>query len=213
LPGDLLPGTFLYQPDYRRISMKLTIIMLLILGLFTMASGETYRWVSDQGVIGYTDDPSRIPSRVPDTVTSRTPAERLSRQKLADESTRKRPRLQKRSKAQKMNQKAEKTASQVRATPAKVPQKPLPLAFQAEVKGHLGGDQKDPAPPSMKQPKPLPMGPQPPPTSPGMVQPEPLPMGPQPPPTSPGMKQPKPLPMGPQPPPTSSGMEQPDSKL
>ena len=174
--------------------MKLPVMMLLMLGLCSPASGETYRWVSDQGVIGYTDDPSRIPSRVPDTVTARTPAQRFSRQQQADESTRKRPRLQKRSKAQKLNQQAVRAANQTRATPARVQQKPLPLAFQAEVKGHLGGDQKDPAPPSMKQPKPLPMGP-------------------QPPPTSPGMKQPKPLPMGPQPPPTSSGMQQPDSKL
>jgi len=193
--------------------MKLPVIVLLILGLCSPASGETYRWVNDQGVIGYTDDPSRIPSKAPVAVTPRTPAERLSRQQQADESTRKRPRLQKRSKAQKLNQRAERAASQVKAAPAKVPQKALPLEFQAEVKGHLGGDQKDPAPPSMKQPKPLPMGPQPPPTSPGMEQPKPLPMGPQPPPTSPGMKQPKPLPMGPQPPPTSSGMQQPDSKL
>lgn len=193
--------------------MKLTLVIFLILGLFSPASGETYRWVSDQGVIGFTDDPSRIPARPIAPVTSRTPAQRLSRQQLADESTRKRPRLSKRSKAQKLNQQALRAASQAKAAPAMAQQKPLPLAFQAEVKGHLGGDQKDPAPPSMKQPKPLPMGPQPPPTSPGMVQPKPLPMGPQPPPTSPGMKQPKPLPMGPQPPPTSSGMEQPDSKL
>lgn len=185
------------------------IIVFLILGLYSLASGEIYQWVSDQGVIGFTDDPSKIPYKVP----SRQPPNKLSRQQLADECTRSRPGLQKRSKAPVKYQQAKKTASRVKAAPVTVQRKSVPLAFQAEVKGHLGGDQKDPAPPSMKQPQPLPMGPQPPPVPAGMKQPKPLPMGPQPPPVSPGMEQPKPLPMGPQPPPTSSGMEQPDSKL
>lgn len=66
-----------------------------------------------------------------------------------------------------------------------------------------------PAPPSMKQPIPEPLGDQPKPTPPGMKQPMPAPLGDQPSPTPPGMKQPIPAPTGVQPKATPLGMEQP----
>ncbi|KAB0663812.1 hypothetical protein F6V25_15385 [Oryzomonas japonica] len=80
---------------------------------------------------------------------------------------------------------------------------------QQEIKGHLGGDQTDPTPPSMKQPASLPPDEQPKETPAGMKQPKPLPLGDQPKGTPAGMKQPKPLPLDDQPKTMPAGMEQP----
>lgn len=69
--------------------------------------------------------------------------------------------------------------------------------------------QSSPAPPSMKQPIPAPLGDQPRAASPGMKQPVPAAPGNQPAETPLGMKQPIPAPLGDQPTETPAGMKQP----
>jgi hypothetical protein len=188
---------------YKEVPVKrILIISLLILYCAAVVNADVYTWTDGQGTVTYTDNPALIPTRSSD----RTQAGKKKSLRIY--------------KNQKEIRKHGKKWSQavipgnrVKSVAAKIDQqKVIPLEMQSEIKGHLGGDQKDPAPPSMKQPLPISPGPQPPPVSPGMEQPKPLDMGPQPEPLSPGMKQPKPVPTGAQPPPTSAGMEQPDSK-
>lgn len=181
---------------------RIVIIPLLILYCTPVVYAEIYTWTDTQGTVTYTDNPALIPARSSD----RTEAGKKENIPV--------PRQQKeiRKHGKRWSQAVipANRAKSVAATIAQ--QKDIPLELQSEIKGHLGGDQKDPAPPSMKQPLPISPGPQPPPVPTGMEQPKPLDMGPQPKPVSPGMKQPKPVPTGAQPPLTSSGMEQPDSK-
>lgn len=183
---------------------RLIIFPLLTLCGAAASDAEIYTWTDDQGVVTFTDNPSRIPSRFSsrtqsgDIITIHTP-------------TKSRRPPGKKGKKQLHAIIPGNRSKSIAA--AKARQKQLPLDMQSEVKGHLGGDQTDPTPPSMKQPKPMPSGmKQPKPMSPGMKQPIPAPLGDQPKRTPAGMKQPKPQPTGDQPPPTSSGMEQPDSK-
>lgn len=193
---------------------RLMFYLLMILCSAAVSDAEVYTWTNDQGGGTFTDNPALIPSHFSsrsqsgDIVTIHPPqlrkapgtqGRRLGRKHIQAiiPGNRVRSIVAAQSRQKQLSQPA----------PAQ-----LPLDMQSEIKGHLGGDQTDPAPPSMKQPKPLPMGDQPQVTSPGMKQPKPVPLGDQPPPTSSGMKQPKSETTGDQPPPTSSGMEQPDSK-
>lgn len=188
--------------------------LLMILCSAAVSDAEIYTWTNEQGVVTFTDNPALIPS----DFSSRSQSGGIVT--IQTHNLRKVPGTQGRKPGRKHMQAiipGNRVKSTVAAQPRQkqLPQRAsvhLPLDMQSEVKGHLGGDQTDPAPPSMKQPEPLPMGDQPKAASPGMKQPKPVPLGDQPPPTSPGMKQPKSEPTGDQPPPTSSGMEQPDSK-
>lgn len=181
---------------------QIIIIPLLILLCATGVNADIYTWTDEQGTVTFTDNPALIPDRSSDRTETRkqknTPLPRQQKKII------------KRGKRWSQAVIPGNRAKSVAATIAR--QKAVSIAMQAEIKGHLGGDQKDPAPPSMKQPLPICPGPQPPPVSPGMEQPKPLDMGPQPKPLSPGMTQPKPVLTGAQPPPTSAGMEQPDTK-
>jgi Domain of unknown function (DUF4124) len=181
---------------------RILIISLLILYCATVVNADIYTWTDEQGTVTYTDNPNLIS----DSSSDRTQAGKKTSLRI--------PKKQNiiRKHGKKWSQ-AVIPGNRVKSVAAKIAQqKAVPLEMQSEIKGHLGGDQKDPSPPSMKQPLPISPGPQPPPVSPGMEQPKPLDMGPQPPPVSPGMKQQKPSPTGTQPSPTSAGMEQPDSK-
>ncbi len=181
---------------------QLMIYSLLMLCIAVVADAEIYTWTDDQGVVTFTDNPARIPSRISGSTKS---GDVISIHTL---------------KTQKGFRKQGKTklhatipTNRVRSiAAAKAEQKAAPLELQSEIKGHLGGDQTDPSPPSMKQPKPLPLGDQPTPTSPGMKQPIPAAPGDQPKATPAGMKQPKAEPPGDQPHLTPSGMEQPVPK-
>ena len=180
---------------------RIMIFPLLILCWATLADAEIYTWTDAQGVVTFTDNPASFPGRISgktrsdEIVSVAPPAKALKG--LGKRGTRLHATI---------------PGNRVKSAAAVVQQKQLALDRQSEVKGHLGGDQTDPAPPSMKQPIPLPVGDQPKTTDPGMKQPEPLPLGDQPRATPAGMKQPKAESTGTQPPPTSSGMEQPDSK-
>lgn len=183
--------------------MKRTLIIpLLILYFATFVNADIYTWTDEQGTVTYTDNPTRIPTRSSDT--------KQAGKKTSLHIPKNQKEIRKHGKKWSQAVIPGNRAKSVAATIAQ--QKVVPLEMQSEIKGHLGGDQKDPSPPSMKQPLPISPGPQPPPVSPGMEQPKPLDMGPQPIHLSPGMDQPKPVPTGAQPSPTSSGMEQPDSK-
>jgi hypothetical protein len=184
---------------------RLLILTLLLLGSAAVIEAEVYTWTDEQGVVTYTDNPSRIPTRYGgvfkegDKIIIRSP-------KVHKE-------IKKHGKKWSQAVIPENRRKSVDAALAQQRQKPLSLVMQSEVKGHLGGDQIDPAPPSMKQPESLPMGmTQPKPAPAGMKQPTAMPLGDQPKATPSGMKQPKSEDTGPQPPPTSSGMEQPDQK-
>jgi Domain of unknown function (DUF4124) len=174
------------------------ILPLLIICSAAAANGGTYKWTDDQGVVSFTDDPSLIPSRyhkkavkVQD-VPSRDPK---VLQELREEVDK--PRQDKSTPSRSVT-----TADSERAMTS------VPVR-QQEIKGHLGGDQADPTPPSMKQPLPLPLGDQPKNTPAGMEQPKPIPLGDQPKPMPAGMEQPKPIPLGDQPKEMPAGMEQP----
>lgn len=183
--------------------MKRTLLIpLLILYCATVVNAEIYSWTDEQGTVIYTDNPARMTDRTSDrTQAGKNKAIPVPKQHMQ---------IKKHGKKWSQAVIPTNRAKSVAETIAQ--QKVVPLEMQSEIKGHLGGDQKDPAPPSMKQPLPISPGPQPPPVSPGMEQPKPLDMGPQPVPSSPGMVPPKPVSTGDQPLPTSSGMEQPDSK-
>jgi|GEM_PF-2841878 len=185
--------------------MKLNIIItLLMLCVAAVANAEIYTWTNSQGTVIFTDNPTQIPARYSGSTRN---GDVVSIQTIDTQKFSKQP-LARKPQAAKSRYRTTKPMAVVKPGP-----KPVPLAFQSEIKGHLGGDQIDPAPPSMKQPKPLPIGDQPKEMDPGMKQPKPLPMGDQPKAMPAGMKQPRSEPTGKQPPPTSSGMEQPDSKL
>lgn len=181
---------------------QLLIIPLLILYCATVVNADIYTWTDEQGTVTYTDDPSQIPARH----SGRTEAGKKKSIPIPRQQQEIRKHGKRWSQAVIPSNRAKSVAA------ALAHQRSVSLEMQEEIKGHLGGDQKDPAPPSMKQPLPMSTGPQPPPVSSGMRQPKHLDMGPQPALSSPGMKQPLPASTGPQPPPTSSGMEQPVSK-
>jgi len=183
--------------------MKRSMLLLLTLAMLSAAANaEIYTWTDEQGTVTYTDNPSRIPSylsgraQVGDKVVIRPPKVRKEIKKHG----------KRWSQAVIPGNRAKSVAEAIEH------QKAVSLEMQAEIKGHLGGDQKDPAAPSMKQPKSEPLGDQPAATSPGMKQPKAALPGVQPVQTPAGMKQPVPMPLGDQPHPTAIGMEQPDTK-
>lgn len=179
--------------------MKLT---LMILCCAAAVEAQVYTWTDDQGVVTYTDNPALIPTRYSGHTQDgeRVTIHRPTAQKEYRGNGKKRPQ-------------AAIPRNRLKALqPGKRPKK-IPLENQAEIKGHLGGDQTDPAPPSMKQPKAEPPGGQPTPASAGMKQPTPAPLGDQPNTTPAGMQQPAPALPGNQPRPTPLGMEQPEPKL
>jgi len=181
---------------------RLLVVPLLILCCTAVVEAEVYTWTDDQGVVTYTDNPARIPARF----SGRTQAG----EKIIIHSPKVRKEITKHGKTWPH---AAIPSNRVKSIAAeRALQKAVPPEMPSEIKGHLGGDQKDPAPPSMKQPKQEPPGEQPQPASPGMKQPKPAPPGDQPKPTQPGMKQPKPEPLGDQPTPAAIGMEQPEPK-
>jgi hypothetical protein len=178
--------------------MKPTLLfLLLILCGAAMAHAETYKWINKQGVISFTDDPAKIPSRYRD---------KALRGDSINQSLKVHQDLGKQEKKKRLkNLKPPRTVtSPVSGQPAPASQEML-----QSFKGHSSGDQINPAPPSMKQPVPGPLGEQPTPTPLGMKQPIPAPLGDQPTATPLGMKQPTPAPLGDQPKPTPAGMEQP----
>jgi uncharacterized protein DUF4124 len=157
------------------------ILPLLILCSAALVHAETYTWTDNQGVVTYTDNPARIPSRysgrtqVGEKIIIRSP----KIHKEYGQNGKKRPQ-------------AAIPGNRIKSIQSRIQQNAVPLGMQSEIKGHLGGDQKDPAPPSMKQPIPAPLDDQPKPTPAGMKQPKPEPLGDQPKPTSMGMEQPVP---------------------
>ena len=182
---------------------RIILFSLLLLCSAALVKAEIYTWTDEQGVVTYTDNPARIPSRYGtraqsgEIITIRSPTVLKGVRRSGNKQ------LQAtipHNRIKSIQQSSEQ-------------QNTVPLGMQSEIKGHLGGDQKDPAPPSMKQPKPVPVGVQPKPEPSGMEQPKPEPLGDQPKQTPSGMQQPKPVNPGAQPPATSSGMEQPDAKF
>ena len=178
---------------------QIMILLLIILCSAAVAVAETYKWTSDQGVVGFTDDPSMIPSQY------RSKA--LKGENTTNRSTKVRKELRKKKATKRQIRKLRILVQAGSSLPQSAP-----LLIQQPSKGHPGGDQIDPTPPSMKQPIPAPLGDQPKPTPAGMKQPIPEPLGEQPTPTPLGMTQPKPEPLGDQPTPTPLGMEQPTPK-
>jgi hypothetical protein len=180
---------------------RVMILPLLILCSATAADAETYRWTDEQGVVSFTDNPALIPARYRnkahrvEDVTSRDPKVLLE---LKEE-------------VEKPRRDASTPPRSVATAGGEQDATPPATGRQQEIKGHLGGDQTDPTPPSMKQPTPLPLDDQPKKTPDGMKQPKPLPLDDQPKATPAGMKQPKPLPLGDQPKQMPAGMEQPES--
>lgn len=176
------------------------IFPLLLLCGATAVNAETYRWTDAKGVVSFTDNPSLIPSRYRGKAVS---TEDITTRNLKN-------RKKNRDREEKNLQDAltapifVTTVESSRSTPA-----PAPSATEQPLKGHLSGDQVNPAPPSMKQPVPAPLGEQPAATEPGMKQPTPVAPGKQPKPAPAGMKQPKPAPLGDQPTATPLGMDQP----
>lgn len=178
--------------------MKRTMsILLLILLSAVMSTAATYKWTDDQGTVNFSDDRASIPVRY-----------RAKAQKIKDNTKAQ----QKLGNQGQKNGHGQITSNRAVKTLVSVPPASTTPDIQQTIKGHLGGDQIDPAPPSMKQPIPAPLGDQPKATSPGMKQPKPEPVGDQPKATPAGMKQPKPEPIGDQPTPSPIGMEQPTPK-
>jgi len=169
--------------------IRTTTLMLLILCSTVVADAETYKWIDDQGVVSFTDNPALIPHKY------RSKA--LNELKMKDT-----PAARERDEKKLQNELATPPADRMQSAPSSP-------EMQQENNGHLSGSQTDPAPPSMKQPVPEPLGDQPQATPLGMKQPKPAPLGDQPTPTPLGMEQPKPAPLGDQPTPTPLGMEQP----
>lgn len=176
--------------------MKQTMIIVWLALCCAAATGaETYKWTDDQGVINFTDDPARVPSKYRSRVETRadiTIRNRTVRQDLWKQNEKRRP--------------TRPAIPRAGTAPDSLPS----TTVKEPVKGELGGAQKNPAPPSMKQPVPAPLGEQPTPVPSGMKQPEAAPLGEQPTPTPLGMEQPKAAPLGEQPTPTPLGMEQPE---
>jgi hypothetical protein len=205
----------------RRHTMKRAMILpLLILCSAAAADGGTYKWTDDRGVVSFTDNPALIPSRY-----------RGKAVKAEDDSSRDPRVLQElREEVEKPNQ--DESAMPRAVTTADSEQAAPPAAGrQQEIKGHLGGDQSDPAAQSVNKSLPVTPGRQqeikghlggdqtgstPPsvnkslPVTPGRQQEIKGHLGgDQTNPTPPSMTQPKPLPLGVQPKPVPAGMEQP----
>ena len=177
---------------------RIMILLLLILCSVAAVDAETYKWIDSKGVVSFTDDPAMIPSRY------------RNKALMGEYNSIRSTKVQQHQKTQKKKKRQVKhRPPRIATTSDRVQTKPVPLGMWQPLKGHLGGDQINPAPPSMKQPLSAPLGDQPTPTPLGMKQPKPAPLGDQPTPTPPGMKQPKPEPLGDQPTPTPLGMEQP----
>jgi hypothetical protein len=203
------------------------ILPLLILCSAAAADGGTYKWTDDQGVVSFTDNHDLIPSRY------------RSKAVKAEDDTSRDPKVLQDLKEEVEKPRQDKSAT-LRAVTTADSEQAAPLAGRQqeikghlggdqtdpaaqsvnqslpvkpgrrqEIKGHLGGDQTDPTPPSMTQPLPLPLGHQPKSMPAGMEQPKPIPPGSQPKPVPAGMEQPKPVPPGVQPKPMPAGMEQP----
>lgn len=181
---------------------RLIFFPLLILCNAAVANAEIYTWTDDQGVVIFTDNPDHAPSRF----SGITKSDGIIY--IHTIATHKNP-----GRAGKTRLQAIIPKNRINSTFPRVKQKQLSLDQQSEIRGHLGGDQTDPAPPSMKQPKPLPIRNQPKAVPSGMKQPIPADIGEQPKATPSGMKQPEPEPIGDQPTPTPSGMVQPVPKL
>ncbi len=169
--------------------IRTTIFMLLVLCSAAVADAETYKWINDRGVVGFTDNPALIPHKYRNKAFKSPKAKSTTAAREREEKI-----LQ--------NELMTPPADSVQSPPAS------PVMQQTN-NGPLGGSQADPAPPSMKQPVPAPPGDQPKPTPAGMKQPIPAPSGDQPTPTPAGMIQPMPAPLGDQPKATPLGMEQP----
>lgn len=174
------------------------IFPLLILFGTTVVNAETYRWTDAKGVVSFTDNPSLIPSRYRNKAVR---SEGITTRNLKD-------RKKNRAREEK-NLQDELTAPMIVTNAETEPPIPASTGTGQPFKGHLSGDQLNPAPPSMKQPAPAPLGDQPAATEPGMKQPIPVAPGKQPKPAPAGMKQPKPAPLGKQPTATPLGMDQP----
>src|ERR1039457_4304669 len=146
---------------------RILIIPLLILYCATVVNADIYTWTDDQGTVTYTDNPALIPVRSSHITQAGT--------KTSLRIPKKQKEIRKHGKSWSQAVIPGNRTKSVAATIAQ--QKVVPLEMQSEIKGHLGGDQKDPAPPSMKQPKPVPVGVQPKPAPSGMEQPKPEPLG------------------------------------
>jgi Domain of unknown function (DUF4124) len=177
------------------------VFVLLILWTAALTGAETYKWTDDKGTVSFTDDPALIPSRYRSNALTVKDA---SKRSLKAHKNIKKKKEKKRQ--------SQPGTPQIVTSPDHAQSTPVSEGMQQTVKGHLGGDQTDPAPPSMKQPKPAPLGDQPKATPPGMKQPVSAPLGDQPKEAPSGMKQPVPEPLGDQPKVTPSGMEQPTPK-
>jgi hypothetical protein len=200
------------------------ILSLLILCSAAAADGGTYKWTDDQEVdnSGLFSSRSRSNAVKAEDDTSRDPK---VLQELREE-------VEKTNQDKSAMPRAVTTADCEQATPstpgrqqeikghlggdqtdpaAQSENRSLPITpgRQQESKGHLGGDQTDPTPPNMTQPRTLPLGDQPKSMPAGMEQPKPIPPGDQPKTMPAGMEQPKPIPPGDQPKPVPAGMEQP----
>lgn len=173
------------------------IFPLLFLCGATAVNAETYRWTDAKGVVSFTDNPSLIPSKY------RGKAVRT------EDTTRNLKNRKKNRAREEKNLQDALTEPMIVTTIETVPPAPASAGTGQPPKGHLSGDQVNPAPPSMKQPVPAPLGDQPAATEPGMKQPAPVAPGKQPKPAAAGMKQPTPAPLGDQPKATPLGMDQP----
>jgi hypothetical protein len=172
------------SPHMRRDPMKqILIIPLLILYCATVVNADIYTWTDDQGTVTYTDNPALIPVHSSGLTQAGT--------KTSLRIPKKQKEIRKHGKSWSQAVIPGNRSKVVAATIAQ--QKVVPLEMQSEIKEHLGGDQNDPAPPSMNQPLSISSGSQPPPVSPGMEQSKPLDMGTQPALSSPGMKKPQPV--------------------
>lgn len=177
--------------------------LLLILCCATLVEAEIYTWTDEQGTVTYTDNPALVPARYGRTTKAgentviRSPPVRKEIRKHGKQW----------SQAVIPGNRAKSVAA------AKAQFDADTLEIQAERKGHLGGDQTDPAPPGMKQPKAASTGDQPKPAAAGMKQPKAAATDEQPQETPAGMKQPEAEPTGDQPKPAPLGMEQPVPKL
>lgn len=141
---------------------RILIIPLLILFCATIVNADIYTWTDDQGTVTFTDNPALIPVRSSG---------------IKQEGTKASPRIPKNKKEIRKHGKKWSQAviprnrtKSVAATIAQ--QKVVTLEKRSEIKGNPGGNEKDPALPSMKQPQPVPPVTQPPPASADMEQPD-----------------------------------------
>jgi hypothetical protein len=182
------------------MKIRYGVFVLLMMVSAAVTGAETYKWTDAKGTVSFTDDPTLIPSRYRNDAL------------LVKDATKLKPKVNKNLKKKEKKRQNQPRKARIVTPPGHVRPTPVQEGLPETIKGHLGGDQKDPAPPSMKQPVPAPLGDQPKATPPGMKQPIPAPLGDQPKETPSGMKQPMPEPLGDQPKATSPGMEQPTPK-